>query len=142
MRKASRSLMRHYEAAVASTGVTISQFALLRALERHGDLPLSRLADDMVMERTSLYRTLRPLVDAGAVTLVPAARGRAKVACLQEPGRALIARVLPHWEGVQRAVVSALGADVWQQLASTLQHIPPLLDRADDAARSTGRSDS
>ncbi|MEM9305077.1 MAG: MarR family winged helix-turn-helix transcriptional regulator [Pseudomonadota bacterium] len=128
IRKAGRALLRRYEAAVASTGVTITQFALLRALERNGPMPLSRLADEMVMERTSLYRTLEPLVATAAVAVEQAPVGRSKVASLTAEGSALIEQVLPHWAGAQRQVVDRIGADAWRALAASLLEIPELLE--------------
>jgi DNA-binding MarR family transcriptional regulator len=82
-------------------------------------MPLSRLADRMVMERTSLYRMLAPLEARGLVT-VAAGSGKARVADLTDPGRAALASADDAWARTQAKFVGALGADDWSQLDSLL----------------------
>jgi DNA-binding MarR family transcriptional regulator len=120
LRKAARALSRVYEGALEQGGVTATQFAILRELEREGGVPLSRLAEQLVMDRTSLYRAIRPLIVSGAVAVDPAAAGRTKLASLTPAGAAAIARALPCWESAQAAFLAAYGADEWQALAKTL----------------------
>ncbi len=80
VRKANRVLFRRYQEALAPTGVSIVQLSLLRALERHGAMPLSRLAEHLAMERTSLYRTIDPLQKSENVTVKNADKGKVKIA--------------------------------------------------------------
>ncbi len=127
VRKANRALFRFYESALAESDLSVVQFAILRSLEKSGDLPLSRIADDQVMERTSLYRTIKPLIDAGAVKLRDADRGKAKIASLTRRGRRLIQQTQPYWEAAQQSVVSKIGARQWERLSSVLLDVPELL---------------
>ena len=46
------------QGALAASGMNVTQFAVMRAVERHENEPLSRVADDLAMERTSPYRAL------------------------------------------------------------------------------------
>lgn len=128
VRKAARSLKRRYEDAVSASGVSITQFAILRAIERGGEVELSRLADELVMERTSLYRTLGPLIKNGAVVVAPGNKGRTKTVRLSVEGESLIERALPLWSRVQSNVVDQIGSERWQSLAQTLLEIPELLE--------------
>ena len=127
VRKANRALFRFYENALAESELSVVQFAILRSLERNGATPLSRLAEDQVMERTSLYRTLAPLIDRGAVTLAAAERGRAKIARLTPAGERLSKEVLPCWDKAQRTAGKKIGADQWRSLSAVLLSIPDLL---------------
>ena len=119
LRKASRAISRAYDAALAPTGLTSAQYAILRRVQRAGPLPLSRLAEWLVMDRTSLYRALAPMERAGWLTLASGA-GRAKVATLTAAGDDLIERAVPHWEGAQRRVVDTFGADRWAELQASI----------------------
>src|SRR5437879_13899705 len=65
LRKAARAVTRFYDAAIERAGMTTTQFAVLRAAERAGTVTMSRVADDLVMDRTSLYRTVAPLLREG-----------------------------------------------------------------------------
>ena len=69
-------MARVYEGALAKAGLTSTQFAVLRALERKGGtLPLTHLAEELVLERTSLYRAIAPL-ERDALVKVTATKDR------------------------------------------------------------------
>lgn len=121
LRKASRAITRLYDERMAGSGMTITQFAILRNLAREGDLPLSRLAELLVMERTSLYRTLAPVARHGWVHVEGGARS--KVARLTAAGRAAMAAATPAWEAVQQEMVTAVGKAGFAALTAQLQHL-------------------
>ena len=112
---------------MSGSGVSVVQFAILRALVRNGDMPLSRLAEDQAMERTSLYRTIAPLAELGAVRIRESNQGRSKTAHLTRKGRRLVDRASPYWEQAQSSVESKLGAEEWRALAASIADIPALL---------------
>jgi DNA-binding MarR family transcriptional regulator len=119
LRKASRAVARRYETELARAGVTATQMAILRALERDGPLILSRLAEELVLERTSLYRALRPLILRKLVA-VGALDRRSKQVALREGGRRKIREALPHWRRAQDRFIQDLGEREWPELAGKL----------------------
>ena len=126
VRKANRVLFRHYQDALSETGVSIVQLSILRALERQGSLALSRLADDLAMERTSLYRTIEPLIDSGAVHVESALTGKSKVAKLTVEGRSTIERVMPFWAKAQERVLNEVALTDAPNFQRTLNAIAKL----------------
>lgn len=123
LRKASRAVTRLYDERLASHGMTTTQFAILRNLARaDGELPLSRLADRLVMDRTSLYRTLTPVARAGWVTIEDAG-GRAKLARLTDAGRAAMAGAESDWEAAQAHLLGEIDRDEWQAMIGTLDRL-------------------
>jgi DNA-binding MarR family transcriptional regulator len=70
---------------------------------------LSELAGAMDMERTTLLRNLRPLVEAGWVRVEARANSRQLQASLTPAGRAKYSEARPLWRLAQNAVNSALG---------------------------------
>jgi DNA-binding MarR family transcriptional regulator len=54
LHRTARLLARTYDRALAGSGMNVTQFAVMRAVARHENDPLSRVADDLAMERTSL----------------------------------------------------------------------------------------
>ncbi len=126
--KAHRALFRFYEQEMLGSGLTITQFAIGRALQRNGPTPLSALAAELVMDRTSLYRTIRPMVDGRWVRIVEAPRGRAKVASLTARGRRALAAAEPSWARVQRSAVAAIGSKDFAALARALTRVPEALE--------------
>jgi DNA-binding MarR family transcriptional regulator len=120
LRKAARAVTRVYDDRLAATGLTTTQFAVLRNLARHGTLPLSRLADLLVMDRTSLYRTLAPIERQGWIAIT-ARSARIKQADLTPAGHAKVESAAAIWEECQADIVGAVGADQWQALETQLR---------------------
>ncbi len=116
LRKASRAITRLYDAGLVAHGLTISQFALLRHIARAGEIGLSRLAEAMVMDRTTLYRLLRPVEAAGWVETRAEAKGKTRLARLTAEGKAVIARAEADWQACQDEVRRRLGEPVWADL--------------------------
>ena len=102
--------------------MTAGQLAVLRAIGRVATdgVPLSRLAEDLVMDSTTLYRTLTPLQRAGWVEVTRAAKGRTKRARLTRTGEETAALAAPHWEGAQSDFVRAFGVERWAALHSEI----------------------
>ncbi|WP_294057680.1 MarR family winged helix-turn-helix transcriptional regulator [Sphingomonas sp.] len=119
LRKASRAVTRVYDEALHPAGMTTVQFAILRHIARAETVPLSRLADQLVLERTSLYRTLEPLERRGWVT-VAAGAGKAKLALLTPAGAAVLDSAVERWEGTQQRMTEALGEARWAELRTLL----------------------
>jgi DNA-binding MarR family transcriptional regulator len=135
VRKADRALFRLYEMALAPTGMTVTQFSILRQLQRQGATPLSRLADQLVMERTSLYRTIRPLEANGCVALDELPENRKiRVAALTQTGEERLAEVTPYWQRAQTRMIDQLGADNWAALSESLLALPGLVGQVERTA--------
>ena len=122
MRKAARAISRLYDGALAPAGMNVGQLAILRAIGRAGPpgAPLSRLAEALVMDSTSLYRALAPLARAGWVELAAAAKGRTKIAKLTEVGRSATDSAAAHWEAAQSRIVDAFGVGRWAEVQSAV----------------------
>ncbi|MEJ5975154.1 MarR family transcriptional regulator [Novosphingobium sp. PS1R-30] len=120
LRKASRAVTRLYDERLATHGMTTTQFAILRNLSRaDGEMPLSRLAERLVMDRTSLYRTLTPIERAGWITL-DSGPGRSKLARLTDAGRAVMQGAESDWEAAQEDLLGEVPVHEWQALLGTL----------------------
>jgi DNA-binding MarR family transcriptional regulator len=61
VRSAARHVTRLYDQLLAPTGLRVTQFSILAKLTRRGPLTINALAEDMVMDRTTLGRNIRPL---------------------------------------------------------------------------------
>lgn len=114
-----------YDAALSGVGVTSAQFPILRSISPDSWTPLNLLAARLVMERTSLYRTLKPMVASGWVNERGGriGEGHAKQIQLTPAGMQVRNDAGVHWSHVQTRMVDALGADRW---ASLHEHINEL----------------
>ena len=128
LRKASRALSRVYDEALASSGLTVAQLAVLRAIGRgsNGGEPLSRLAESLVMDRTSLYRALTPMVKSGWLLIQDGPKGRTKVVQLSKAGTRATADAAKSWDAAQGKVIGAFGVDRWAALQKAVTELTAL----------------
>jgi len=125
LRRASRAISRFYEAALAPLDLTATQFSLLVAVHLGDRIPLSRLAEVLVLDRTSLYRAVQPLVRRRCLRILPGRTGRERTATLTETGHRLLGDALPIWEKVQGRFVDALGPQGWAAFTTGLEQVVP-----------------
>ena len=69
LRRATRAVTAMYDATLAPSGLRITQFSVLIALARLGPLPVSRLAAEVVLDRSTMGRNLDPLERRGLVRI-------------------------------------------------------------------------
>lgn len=121
IRKASRAVTRFYDEALRPTGLTSTQFAVMRAVDREKRVPMSRLAETLVMDRTSFYRAIGPLLRAGDLQSVSSAEdSRAKFLQLSRSGKRRMSRAARNWAAAQREMVRTMGGDRWQEMSRWL----------------------
>jgi DNA-binding MarR family transcriptional regulator len=126
LRRAARATSRLYAAALAPFSLTATQLAILVAARLGGGVPLSRLAERLALDRTSLYRAVRPLQRRGYLRLGPGRTQRERRATLTAKGERLLQEALPIWETTQQRFVAAMGSRAWSALSSALAHVVPV----------------
>ena len=109
LRRATRTVTATYDAALAGCGLRITQFSVLRTLARLGPLPITRLAAEAELDRSTMGRNLDPLERRGLVRVeVGETDQRARVAHLTPAGEAAIEAALPHWRAAQKQVAAVI----------------------------------
>lgn len=119
LRKTTRAVTRVYDEALSGHGLTTTQFAILRYLATDREMALSRLAERLVMDRTTLYRTLAPIERRGLVT-VQSISPRVKAVTLTSAGARIREDATRSWEKAQATVTTAIGAELWPALEKQL----------------------
>jgi DNA-binding MarR family transcriptional regulator len=102
---------------------------VLMFLGRRGPQPLSDLAGALAMDRTSLYRALRPLENRDLVKLRATGDRRAKEVLLTITGERHLQRAMPHWRRAQERFVQSFGASAWDALRDRLTDVVAVADR-------------
>ncbi len=120
LRMAARTVTQAYDRALAPAGLKLTQFTLLTTLERLGDAPLTTLAEKLVMDRTTLTRNLRPLIDRGLIEALDVGDKRIRQLSLSKEGTKVLRKARPRWERAQAATVRGLGPEHWQRLLDGL----------------------
>ncbi len=132
LRRLTRRITALYDRELAPTGLRVTQYSLLANLRRRsgaeGDagVPVSALADALDMDRTTLTRNLRPLLDQGWVALAPdAADARVRRARITPHGQAVFDGAVPHWRAAQAFVNRTLGEADVAALHTWLDRVTP-----------------
>ncbi|MDP3175875.1 MAG: MarR family winged helix-turn-helix transcriptional regulator [Phenylobacterium sp.] len=126
IRKAARAVSRLYDEALGDSGLTANQYTVLRYVSQLGEPHLSRLAEALVMDRTTLYRALQPMVSQGWLHIAPVG-GRAKAARLTTKGAGVMKAATPAWEAVQQDFLDRIGAEEWRAISGGLRRAAELL---------------
>lgn len=137
LRRAARAISRLYAGALSGLGLTPTQLAILVATRLRGSLPLSRLAKGMRLDRTSLYRALRPLERSGLVAVSVGRTQRERVVTVTAKGERVLQHALPIWQRTQKQFVEALGPRAWTALSSALRQVTSVAEVLE--ARGGGR---
>ena len=69
LRQAARHVSQFYDQCLASTGLRTTQFSILAKLRRLGPMTINALARELVMDRTTLGRTMLPLERDGLISI-------------------------------------------------------------------------
>lgn len=116
-RQFSRLLGRIYQKHLDPTSISAGDFAIMEFLSQNSMMTMNDLANELVMERTTLVRTLRLLQSKGLVVTKPdPAEPRRLFISLTDLGEAKRLEALPHWEMAQLEVEQLIGKAVAQQL--------------------------
>ncbi|GAB3389257.1 MarR family winged helix-turn-helix transcriptional regulator [Lysobacter fragariae] len=109
LRKLSRLVSQRYDRELAAAGLNINQYSILRRASRE-PRPITSLARELGMDRTTLTRDLKPLVGNGWIALVQGATdARQRCISVTSAGKDALDTALPLWRKAQDAVDAMLG---------------------------------
>jgi len=111
LRRTTRQMTRIYDGHLAPAGLTLTQYSLVStlALGPNPTPSVHQLAEILCMDRTTLTRTLKPLMTAKLVAFAPGADRRSKSVVLTPAGRATFERAKPLWREAQDEMNARLG---------------------------------
>jgi len=124
VRRAARVITQHYDRSLRPSGLRATQFTVLTVLALGGPQPLSRVADRLAMERTTLTRNLQPLLTQGLVTVRHSDDRRVRTISLTARGRRAAVAALPHWRRAQGALTGHLTEGVLASLEAAARVLP------------------
>jgi DNA-binding MarR family transcriptional regulator len=120
LRRSARAVTRLYDETLRPSGLRITQFTLLIAVAIGEPVPITRLADALSLDRTTLGRDLKPLTDRGLVEIRAGDDRRTRVVRLTGQGRDALGRAYPLWQSAQARIVERSS---WPVLAAGLQEV-------------------
>jgi DNA-binding MarR family transcriptional regulator len=123
LRRLSRRVTAVYDRALAETGMRVTQYTLLVQLRRAEQISMSELAELLDMDRTTLTRNLKALIELRWVEVKPAKDdARVRLVRITDAGIAQLRSARAYWQRAQDEVKATIGP-------ANLAGLHELLDR-------------
>ena len=120
LRMAARTITQSYDSRFREVGLRSTQFNMLAAIESAGPVSMTRLADVLVMDRTTLNWDLQPLQRDGLVEIKKGEDKRVRLIDLTEEGRTRLEAGVPIWRELQDQFYGSIGKKRWKSLLKGL----------------------
>lgn len=121
LRKASRVATSVFDHATESLGLKSTQLAILASAAVHGPITIRKLAEETVMDPSSLSRALPRLEDMGLIEKAIGESRRSRVITVTDAGYDKIVEAVPVWQRVHAQMLEAVGQQGHQQLLCLLR---------------------
>jgi DNA-binding MarR family transcriptional regulator len=109
LRQFMRRVAQHYDTELSQAGLKTTQYSLLSYIEKLGPIRPVDLAASIKMEASTLTRNLKPLADAGWVTVSAGVDARSRLVTLTEAGRIKRSEAKRQWRKAQDGINALLG---------------------------------
>ena len=124
VRQAARYITQFYDRYLATAGLRTTQYGVLARLKRHGPMSINTLAAELVVDRTTLGRNIRPVERDGLIAIESdPTDGRTKIVRLTKAGDARYQRAQKRWAEAQRQFERAYGGKQASQLRENLRAV-------------------
>jgi DNA-binding MarR family transcriptional regulator len=110
VRRVARIVTAYYDDFLAPSGLTVNQYSLLVNLEKLGESNVSELANYVGLERTTLVRNIKPLLERRYVQDASRVEARDCRLSVTAVGREALSVAMPLWEKAQKGIDDKIGA--------------------------------
>jgi DNA-binding MarR family transcriptional regulator len=122
-RQAARTVTQLFDESLVPVGLLSTQLPILILLALNDSLAVTRLANLLVMDRTTLTKNLKPLYKRGLVRTITGPDRRKTLLRITPEGEALVAQAHPYWRKAQMQIVEGLGTGQWKQMRNRLGRV-------------------
>lgn len=123
LKKATRAVQNLYDEAFKDVGLEGTQFTVLSHVFIFGPISITKLAESMHVDRTTVARNLGPLVKRGLIETRQGNDRRAKIINVTDEGKSILSQALPVWRNTHEQIVSTIGRENWGELISNLEDL-------------------
>ena len=124
VRQAARHITQFYDQFLARVGLRTTQFSILAKLRRKGPMTINALADELVMDRTTLGRNILPLEREGLISVAPGRTDRrSKDLRLTDAGVERLRAAREGWREAQSRFAAAFGEERSVELRALLGEV-------------------
>ena len=126
-RRAAGALTSYYDKRFEPMGITVNQFSLMINIKSAGTTNITDLTRMVKLDKSTLSRTLAPLIDDGYIYSQRGRNRREILLTLTEKGQQKMAVAFPAWREMQSEMIELLGGeDEAEKFVDTLIRIQEL----------------
>ena len=117
LRRIAKKVTDFYDKALESAGVSVNQYSLLVNIIRIEGCSIGELAQRVRLEKSTLVRTLQPLLRDGFITDKSSGENRRRRLYLTPSGKKVLKKALPLWSKAQDEIIGKLGKNHGELIA-------------------------
>src|SRR6266404_7633978 len=121
--RTARAVTRLYDMALQESGIRSTQFAILVGVVKNQPVSIGALADVLVIDGTTLTRSLRLLQTEGFIAISNRGAMRQRFLTITAKGERVLARSLPAWRKAHERFVATVGSKYWLDLRKELERL-------------------
>ena len=112
-RKAANALTNLYDEALEKSGIKVTQYSLLKIIDRSSEITINELSKQTKLNRTTLTRNLAVLESDELIELISDPDDlRKSIVRLTKSGEKALKKAQTSWEEVQKKAKKVLGKDL------------------------------
>jgi DNA-binding MarR family transcriptional regulator len=136
-RRTARAVTRMYDLALQESGMRSTQFAILVGIAKNQPISMGALGDILLIDPTTLTRSLRLLQKEGLVIVSKRAARRQRFLTLTPKGERALARSLPAWRKTQERFLAMVGPEYWNGFRNELEKLAYAVAKLEEPRKNT-----
>jgi DNA-binding MarR family transcriptional regulator len=129
LRKASRAVSQFYDEMLRPVGIRGTKYSLLVAIKLSGPVLVTKLAENVTMDRTTLTRNLEILIKQGLVDVGSGDDRRTRRISITGQGLAVLNQAFPLWQQAQVKLRDGMGHAQMGELLRGLSALVALIQK-------------
>jgi len=122
-RRTARAVTNLYDEALQPAGIRSTQFTILVGVLKAQPVAIGKLGEILVIDRSTLTRSLRLLQKEGFLTVSKRGEKRQRFVSVTPKGEEALAKAIPVWREIQARFVNTIGDAHWRDLRSELERL-------------------
>jgi len=122
-RRTARAVTRLYDLGLEPAGIRATQFAILTAVAKYQPVSISRIGEILILDLTTLTRSLQLLKKQGLLEISPQSVRRQRFLNLTDKAVKVLEIAVPLWRKVQAEFVANLAGTNWKELRDELERL-------------------
>lgn len=126
MRRSAENVIHFYDDILASSGLTVRQYSLLNKIKEYPKSNMRELGEYTELDRSTLARSLKPLIKEGYITDTKDKNARDSKLVLSKEGAKVCDKASKLWDEAQERYEKLVGKQNVQQLEQLLEKLQNL----------------